>query len=500
MASASISSTAPSLLTLPDACLAAVLQWCAQDDNPATTLRGAAAHSRLHQAAVIALSSITKGVADQAHLSVLLRYLTKHGRHVRTLWLHEAPAGGGYILYGSPRVQLRELPASLTQLNTLQLDRLSLQLQRLSSGSPQGVLRAGLPALTRLELHFCSLQDGAQGLEAALMQLPSLQHLSISHLTDDVATSQKLAALPSSYLARYLPEQRLVFPTHVLVHIAQLTRLQLAGVDFCDREEDSSSDAAAAALQPLQALKVGVDDFETPYSVNASMLSGATQLSWLLVYRLGFEAGALAGKAQLQHLVLSECYVGRLASPLPPRPSGVAQLLVELQQLTQLRYLNLSGSCCWRRYSLEPSPPPAAFAALTASSRLQHLVYSSNMLPAAAWQHVFPAAGRTLPQLRSVDISHLTDHGPGERPLVPDTSNLVSCCPGLEDFSSSMPCSTAVLAPLQRMSSLTVLTVGAGRRDGLEGVQALCQLTRLRSLSLSVSSNAALHMLELTQL
>jgi hypothetical protein len=45
------------LLQLPDACLLAVLQCCA--DEPCSLFSAARAHSRLHQAAVLAASSIS---------------------------------------------------------------------------------------------------------------------------------------------------------------------------------------------------------------------------------------------------------------------------------------------------------------------------------------------------------------------------------------------------------------------------------------------------------
>ena len=103
-------------------------------------------------------------------------------------------------------MQLRELPPSLTKLDSLQLEGMRLQLQP-GLGGTQGVLRAGFP-LTRLELSNCTLLDGAQGLAAALMQLPDLQHLSVT-CTHGTA---------------------LAFPTDVLPHLVQLTCLRLQGV------------------------------------------------------------------------------------------------------------------------------------------------------------------------------------------------------------------------------------------------------------------------------
>jgi hypothetical protein len=49
-------------------------------------------------------------------------------------------------------------------------------------------------------------------------------------------------------------------------------------------------------------------------------------------------------------------------------------------------------------------PPAAAYAALTASSKLQQLDISSCVLPAGVWQYVFPV-GRQLPHLQKFDMA-----------------------------------------------------------------------------------------------
>ena len=48
--------------------------------------------------------------------------------------------------------------------------------------------------------------------------------------------------------------------------------------------------------------------------------------------------------------------------------------------------------------------PAAAFSALTASSKLQHLAVNWWTLPAGVGQHVFPS-GRQLLNLRSLDLT-----------------------------------------------------------------------------------------------
>jgi hypothetical protein len=174
----------------------------------------------------------------------------------------------------------------------------------------------------------------------------------------------------------------------------------------------------------------------------------------------------------------------------------LAQLLSELQHSTQLTQLDLDGSCK-ASSDLGGPIPPAAYASLTASSRLQHLDFHSSTLPSAAWQYMCPP-GRTLPQLRHLDISDVKE-ADGSQAL-PDTSALVSCFPGLQSLRTSLPCSTAQLGPLARLTGLHTLIVGAGRDDGLVGVQALCQLTELQALNLWALEDAVVRILQLTQL
>jgi hypothetical protein len=114
----------PSFLQLPDACLLAVLQCCT--DDPCTLFSAARAHSRLHQAAVLAASSIRavvhgrNTVVQQQHKadSVLL-YLGKHGQHVGSIRL---PA----TCHCKNTASLHELPDCLSRLECLQASSLCL--------------------------------------------------------------------------------------------------------------------------------------------------------------------------------------------------------------------------------------------------------------------------------------------------------------------------------------------------------------------------------------
>jgi hypothetical protein len=75
-----------SWLERPEPCLLAVLQRLA--DDPASLCSAVRAHSRLHQTAVVALSSISTAIKTQQQVdSSLLPYLSRHGQHVSSLQL-----------------------------------------------------------------------------------------------------------------------------------------------------------------------------------------------------------------------------------------------------------------------------------------------------------------------------------------------------------------------------------------------------------------------------
>jgi Leucine-rich repeat (LRR) protein len=399
---------------------------------------------------VEAISSISALDLQQQHIDSLLLYLAKHGQHVRSL-----------DLFSAFDVLLDELPASLTKLDSLQLTGRegSLELE-------PAVLTAGFP-LTRLELKHCTLLD-AYGLEAALTQLTDLQHLSVEvHRQTDLSFSQD-----------------------VLSHLVQLTALLPAGT-YCPPARYSSSGYPQVGLQSLQALTRLADlQLNLGCTLAAISLSGAAQLTRLNLSGQMFDLHALTGKTQLQHLNLRSSRFG----------ASVAQLLSELQHLTQLTHLDLSYSCGYvgETFVYGPTPPPAAYASLTASSRLQHLDFSGNTLPSAAWQYMCPP-GRTLPQLRHLDIRYVMEAD--KSPALPDTSTLVSRCPSLQSLATSLPCSTAQLAPLQQLTGLHTLTVGTwADKDGPEGVQVLCQLTGLQELNHDTCTIEDSRILQLTQL
>lgn len=106
------------LVELPDPCLLAVLQCCAAS-GPRCLLSAARAHSRLHQPASTALSSIdATTTAGGQQVDSLVLYLGKHGQHITSISLKGD-------LHGDPPhsdlPRLLQLPTSLRQLNSLSL-------------------------------------------------------------------------------------------------------------------------------------------------------------------------------------------------------------------------------------------------------------------------------------------------------------------------------------------------------------------------------------------
>jgi hypothetical protein len=72
------------LLELPDSCLLAALQCCAAGDQR-RLFSAARAHSRLHQAAVAVLHSITVKLTKQRHWNRVLKYLEENGDQINSL-------------------------------------------------------------------------------------------------------------------------------------------------------------------------------------------------------------------------------------------------------------------------------------------------------------------------------------------------------------------------------------------------------------------------------
>lgn len=302
----------PSLLDLPDPCLLAVLQRLV--DYPASLLSAARAHSRLNQAAVVALSRNTANVRAQQQLDdSLLPYLGKHGQHVGSMLLQGRDPSfvGTFGDKPAKTLQLQHLPASL-QLTSLQVKMFDVQLQ--PGNGLQGVLRPGMP-VKQLRLGWCcTLLDEQHGLAAALHGLPCLEHFSVSLSSHTVATD-------------------------VLSELQHLTYLDL------HYESDDTYSCVGTCLPPLQALSHLVDLQVTgpKHTLTSSILSGLCSLTRLALTCTSIDPAALASKNHLQRLELAR---NPGDTSIAGGSAGIGQLLAQLQHLTSLTHLDLERCLC----------------------------------------------------------------------------------------------------------------------------------------------------------
>lgn len=130
---------------------------------------------------------------------------------------------------------------------------------------------------------------------------------------------------------------------------------------------------ALQGLSRLADLRLGWA--EDPHDVvSAEMLASAHHLTRLQMARHYLDAAALADKPQLQHL--------DLWGAITPDAHWASRLLAQLQDVQRLTHLGVRD--CFHSFAddLGTPTPAAAFSALTASSQLQHLDISDNVLPA----------------------------------------------------------------------------------------------------------------------
>jgi hypothetical protein len=441
---------------------------------------------------VAALRNVTARCNTQQQVDSLLQYLRNHGKDVNSV-----DVVGGKTATAS----LSWLPHNL-QLNSLKLQCVSLRLGR--TGIPGVLGTATTASLKQLQLKDCDLivvdEDYTEGLAEALSQLPAgLEHFSVS------------GACPE-------------FPICVLPRLQQLTYLELLKVglrSYAYHEDEYDGDFAEAfvgqgestddewrgepLLQPLKALTRLVDlrlD-SVPLDDRGNLPSVLSDMQYLSHLELSqspydyadFEPVILARKTQLQHLQLAFSWVSGGAA-------GVAQLLSYLRPLQELTHLDLQG--CLTEVQ-QGNPPAVAYAALTQSSKLQHLDISKCCLPVGVWQYLFHT-DRQLPHLTSLSISEVTQ--PSEDyAAAPEGSQLVSCCPGLQSLYVRWLRDTADRLPaLQGLRGLHTLHLTASSvvitDDGVvsDTVQTVCQLTGLRELDMVVQCAVKEGLLQLTQL
>jgi hypothetical protein len=173
-----------------------------------------------------------------------------------------------------------------------------------------------------------------------------------------------------------------------------------------------------------------------------------------------------------------------------------------MQQLTSLTF---GGS---NFGPAESYPPASAYAALTASSNLQHLDISNSqindpILPAGVFRHMFPA-GRRLPHLQTLNIARARHPTAGTATVpatAPEGTALVSCCPALQYLDMrGLQHSSELLGPLQQLRNLRTLYLRPGVFGTWEGWEGVCHLTGLRQLNLDLKGDTKGLLLKLTQL
>jgi hypothetical protein len=408
---------------------------------------------------VLALSSIT-AVINQPKADSVVLYLAQYGPRIDSISLEHTGCNSD----SNPSVTLHQLPQNLLKLSSLTFRGLHLQLHQ-NSGC-QGVLGAG-PPLKQLVLDGCLLLDGEKGLEKALQMLPDLQLLSIRGLKDEHG-------------------EPVGFSFSALQEMLQLTHLQLSGCAVCN---DHFNLQHVSHLQDLRLALRGRCCFVD------NMVSGLQRLTRLEIHgtagTFGLKPDILLGQTQLQHLALRHLRVDFAGA-------GVHQLLLHLQEMQQLTYLDFRARPLHRYFTLQASAPAAAYSALTASSKLQYLDISGCKVPAGVWEHMFPA-GRQLPHLRVLGLGLFKPCYSNPVPA-PESSRLVSCCPGLQTLDiEHLQYRSELLAPLTGLSSLQQLSL-APWDESTEGLKVLRQLTGLRQLKVMDPSEAEGLLLQLTQL
>jgi hypothetical protein len=334
-----------------------------------------------------------------------------------------------------------------------------------------GVLGSGAH-IHELHLHNCRLLDGEQGLAAALPLLTQLQHLSV--VANEGSSGRALA-----------------FPSSSLQALQQLTHLQLAA--HLDQPNGLQHLQGLTSLQDLRLEILGDPTYEANWLLGLELLT-RLEIRGADAFTL-FEPGVLSGKPRLQHFEVVGCMVA-------DGQAGITQLLQHLQQTQQLEFLSLPGAVLHDARG----PPATAYAALTASSKLQHLNLSSCTLPTGVWQHVFPTR-RQLPHLRRLAVAYI-DHPDSsaptegdaemtddEQPLaehvtqpgaaaIPDGHRLVSCCRGLQSLDlRCLQYSGELLTPLTALKGLSELSL-ASSPSPPGGLDVLGWMTGLRRLEL----------------
>ena len=194
------------------------------------------------------------------------------------------------------------------------------------------------------------------------------------------------------------------------------------------------------------------------------------------------QLGVLAGVTSLQRLYLHDLCLWE----------GGEQQLARTPSLLQLTEL----SVVWP--DISSCPAAALQALLYSSSALQEVIMPGLWAEDAGfWQQMFPTGSRVA-SITSLGLSGASY----PKLATADLRHLAACCPYLQKLEIASSLSAAAqLVPLQRLRSLTSLTIDAKSRSRITELAQLGKLTQLVELKVqTLSRSAAWHLVQLTAL
>lgn len=325
-------------------------------------------------------------------MSSLDQWLQRHGTSLQSLHIETAYAMPAAL--PCPHLEHLQLPVCRPG----PADMMSAALQEL-------ILHAAAGSPARASAHLGSLQPDSPGSPVSpsaaarragyLQQLPQLITLTAPGSLSDAdlhraSTLTKLTELSLGHLKHARP----ACIAGMLQELRGLVRLQLVDLR-CNLS--ASTTPGFAQLTKLRFLR----------------------LSWCVVSKV-LEPALLQDMTELEELSLSRVKL----QAFDMGGSGGDQLLDLLPQLQELTHLTLSNV---RGFGESHA---AAYAALTSSSKLQHLGlhrFKHNGYGGAVWEHVFDTQ---LPQLVSLDLSNICP-----QLLDEDLDYVKVRCPGLGELN-----------------------------------------------------------------
>jgi hypothetical protein len=206
----------------------------------------------------------------------MLLYLWRHGQKVDSITFQGDEDW-------NDEVKLCQLP-QMVQLSSLCLKWMKVQLHPMKGCL--GVL-AGTPPLKQLRLANCALIDDEQGLAAALVQLPQLEHMSLKDTSCGHPSSISRRGFGKIFLSSRDPTLWSPRLDSALQHLQHLTYLEPVSIQIQDPPGDQDSGEGQPRLQHLQTLTKLADLPIKAYLgdeqdvITASMLAGARHLTRL---------------------------------------------------------------------------------------------------------------------------------------------------------------------------------------------------------------------------